>query len=78
MTQREQKMQAQTVLQKAELTRFIKLPKVLELTQIGRTTLWRLVKNGRFPKPVHIGPNSVAWREDDYEAWAANPEKWNQ
>lgn len=71
-------MQAQTALPKAKLTRFIKIPKVLELTQIGRTTLWRLVKNGKFPKPIHIGPNSIAWRESDYESWAANPEMWNK
>jgi prophage regulatory protein len=78
MIEREQNMQARTVSQKTELTRFIKMPKVLELTQMGRTTLWRLVKNGKFPKPIHIGPNSVAWREGDYEAWAANPEAWNK
>lgn len=71
-------MQTHTALPKEKLTRFIKMPKVLELTQIGRTTLWRLVKNGKFPKPVHIGPNSVAWRESDYESWAVNPEKWNK
>ena len=71
-------MQAQAALTKTELTRFIKASKILELASIGRTSLWRLVKAGKFPKPVRIGPNSVAWRECDYEAWAANPEAWNR
>ena len=71
-------MKTVTTLPKDGLTRFMRMPKVLELTQMGRTTLWRLVKSGKFPKPVRIGPNSVAWKESDYEAWAANPEKWNK
>ena len=71
-------MQTQTALPKTELTRFIRTAKILEITKMGRTTLWRLVKAGQFPKPVHIGPNSIAWRESDYESWAENPEKWNQ
>lgn len=71
-------MQKQSSRQKTRLTRFIRIPEVLELAQIGRTTLWRMVKNGRFPKPTRIGPNSVAWRELDYESWAENPEKWNR
>ena len=62
--------------QNQKLTQFIRLPEVLKLTQMGRTTMWRLVRDGRFPKPTRIGPNSVAWRESDYEAWANDPERW--
>ena len=28
---------------------------------IGRTTLWRWVRDGRLPKPYKIGPQYVAW-----------------
>jgi prophage regulatory protein len=71
-------MQTQEDSTKTKLTQFIRVRKVLELTQIGRTTLWRLVREGKFPKPVRIGPNSVAWRELDYESWAENPGKWSR
>jgi prophage regulatory protein len=64
--------------QKPKLTQFIRLPEVLKLTRMGRTTVWRLVKVGRFPKPTRIGPASIAWRESDYEAWAEDPEGWHK
>ena len=36
---------------------------------IGKTTLWRWVREGRFPKPVRLGANCVAWRSDDVDQW---------
>ncbi len=37
----------------------------------NRTTLYRWIKDGRFPKPIRLGPNSVAWRWSAIEAWLA-------
>ena len=28
---------------------------------IGRSTWWRGVKSGRFPKPIKFGPNTSMW-----------------
>jgi prophage regulatory protein len=36
---------------------------LLELLGIGRVTLWRWVRDGRFPQPVRIGPGSKRWPE---------------
>ena len=36
---------------------------------IGKTTLWRWVRDGHFPKPVRLGANCVAWRADDVNQW---------
>ncbi len=33
-----------------------------------RVWLWREVKAGRFPAPVSVGPNRVAWWEDEVQA----------
>ena len=35
------------------------------------STLWRHVKEGRFPRPVPLSRGVTAWRRDDYEAWKA-------
>lgn len=35
----------------------------------NRVTLGRWVKAGLFPSPVQLGPNTVAWEEDDVAAW---------
>jgi prophage regulatory protein len=36
---------------------------------ISRSTIWRWVKNGRFPKPIKLGVGSTRWRFSDLETW---------
>lgn len=36
---------------------------------ISHSTLWRWVKEARFPKPVSLGPRVTVWRLADIEAW---------
>jgi prophage regulatory protein len=36
-----------------------------------RQHLGRLERRNQFPKRVRLGPNSIAWREDEIEAWLA-------
>ena len=42
---------------------------VLKLVPVGRSTLWRMVKNSEFPRPIRIGPRAVGWRVYDIEKW---------
>ena len=45
---------------------------VLQLTGIkSRTTIWRRVKNGKFPPPVDIGSSRIRWRLSDVQEWIA-------
>jgi predicted DNA-binding transcriptional regulator AlpA len=37
----------------------------------NRMTLSRWIKAGRFPKPVHLGPNTTAWASDEVDAFEA-------
>jgi prophage regulatory protein len=36
---------------------------------LSRTTLWRMVRDGRFPAPVKITGYAIAWRADEVAAW---------
>jgi predicted DNA-binding transcriptional regulator AlpA len=36
---------------------------------LSHTTIWRLTKKGRLPKPVRIGEHTKAWRLSDIIAW---------
>jgi len=38
---------------------------VLEIIPVGRTTLYRVEKKGRFPKSTYISPNRRVWFESD-------------
>ncbi len=40
---------------------------VREKVQLGRTTVWRLERDGKFPKRFKIGPNSVGWLEAEID-----------
>ncbi len=35
----------------------------------NRMTLYRWMESRGFPRPLHLGPNSVAWRSVEVEAW---------
>ncbi len=40
-------------------------------------TLWRLVKAGRFPKPIKLTEQITAWRHSDIEEWAEDPKGYS-
>jgi predicted DNA-binding transcriptional regulator AlpA len=47
---------------------FMRLPQVLAVYPVGKSTWWAGVKAGRFPKPVKLGPRTTAWRLEDIRA----------
>lgn len=46
-----------------------RLPTVLKVTGLGRSTIYRWVADGSFPPPVRLGPRAVAWRWSDLDEW---------
>lgn len=42
---------------------------VLARCAISRPTLYRLLRDGRFPKPCYPGIKSPRWRSDAVAAW---------
>ena len=52
---------------------FVRLPVVIRVMGIGKTTWWAGVREGRFPKPVKLGPRTSAWRVEDIRALIADP-----
>ena len=40
-----------------------------QLLNVSRSTIWRWVREGKFPPPVQLGPNVKAWRETDLQNW---------
>lgn len=49
------------------LNRLLTEREVAELLNIGRSTIWRGVKNGAIPSPVKIG-GATRWRSVDIQA----------
>ena len=42
---------------------------VEEITGLSRSSIYRLMLEGEFPRPVRVGPTAVRWRESDITAW---------
>lgn len=40
---------------------------VLQLTSLSQSSLYRLMKESRFPRPVRISPRCVAWKSEEVE-----------
>ena len=57
--------------------RFVKWPVVHDLTGESRSQAWRKIRAGRFPAPVQMGPNSIAWYRDEVEAYVDSPPRVN-
>ena len=49
--------------------RMLNEKQVLEIVPVGRTTLYRMQRVGRFPKSTYISPNRRVWFEDEIIAW---------
>ncbi|AZL15909.1 helix-turn-helix transcriptional regulator [Rickettsiales endosymbiont of Stachyamoeba lipophora] len=47
---------------------YIRLPIILQVIPVGKSTWWAGVKAGRFPQPVKLGPRITAWRAEDITA----------
>lgn len=52
---------------------FVRLPVVISVLGIGKTTWWCGIKAGRFPQGVKLGPRTTVWRVEDIRALIANP-----
>ena len=44
---------------------FLRLPQVLQIIPVGKSTWWAGIQSGRFPKGVKLGPRTTAWRVED-------------
>lgn len=47
----------------------IRRREVLYLTSLSQSSLYRLMKESRFPRPVRISPRCVAWKSEEVEDW---------
>jgi len=66
---------------KSPQKRFIRLPEVLSRTGYGRTSIYRKMEDGSFPRCVKLGGpledsnafdcRAIAWIEDEVEQWMA-------
>ena len=52
--------------------RLIRRREVQRLTGLPTSTIYWLMQNKRFPRPVPLGAKAVAWVECEVQAWVAD------
>jgi prophage regulatory protein len=52
--------------------RMLRLKQVIERTELGKTTIYKLQKQGRFPRSVPMMNRSVRWIESEIEEYLAS------
>jgi len=52
-------------------TGYMRLPSVLAVVPVSKSTLWNWIAAGRFPAPHHLGPRTTAWEVGQVRAWLA-------
>jgi prophage regulatory protein len=63
--------------------RIVRIKTVLARTGLTRSTLYRKIKEGTFPKQVRISIHGAGWRESAVNQWIENPDgyqscEWRQ
>jgi prophage regulatory protein len=49
----------------------LRIRQVCEKVGLSRTRIYAFLREGRFPKQVVLGPNTVGWFEHEIDQWLA-------
>ncbi|CAG2152548.1 helix-turn-helix transcriptional regulator [Ralstonia mannitolilytica] len=49
----------------------LNINQVADKVSLGKSTIYRMVAKGQFPKPFPLAPNRSAWLEEDINKWLA-------
>ncbi|WP_103172896.1 AlpA family transcriptional regulator [Paracoccus sp. SY] len=53
-------------------TRYIRRPDVEALTGLSTSTIYRMMGEGQFPRPIRLTKKAVAWNEAAILDWLAS------
>ena len=54
--------------------RLLRIRGVLERTGLSKTSMYRQIGEGDFPRPIQLTENTVAWREREVDEWIESRE----
>ena len=53
-------------------SKFLRVHDVCDMVGLGRTTIYVLEKQGRFPQRISLVGKAVAWQESEIKEWMAS------
>jgi prophage regulatory protein len=55
--------------------RVLSTKELLARIPFNRSTIWKMVREGRFPKPIQLSPARIGWRWSAIVAWLDERER---
>lgn len=49
--------------------KLIRIKDVMDRTGLARSTIYKYISEGKFPKPIKLGSRAVAWVEAEIDGW---------
>ena len=62
-------MKAKGARMPVQENRILRLPEVMRLTGLSKATIHRRYRDGTFPEPVRLGPQSIGWWRAEILEW---------
>ena len=62
----------------SERDKILRMPDIVSLTGLSRTTIYRKIKEGTFPTQLHISDHCCGWRASTIERWMEDPSSYRQ
>jgi prophage regulatory protein len=58
-----------TLSKKAPSNGYLRIAQIIELIPISKPTVWRWVRDGKFPAPIKLSHGVTVWKNQDVQAW---------
>jgi prophage regulatory protein len=58
--------------------RFLRINELARMLGIGHSTIYRLIKQNKFPKQIKLTERTVVWRSSVINEWIAQKENANK
>lgn len=53
-------------------TQILRMREVIQRIGLSRSSIYKLMENNDFPKPMKLGSQAIGWRDTEIEAWISN------
>lgn len=53
----------------------LRLPDVIRVTGLSKTSIYRMIAEGEFPRPVQLGKQAVGWKSSAIQQWNESREE---
>ncbi len=61
-----------------KISGYIRDSQLAKMTEMSKSTLWRLRQQNKFPEKVQLSENIKGTHKEDEEDWLQDPQGWNK